>query len=161
MELKSHKILLGYCTWSANKDRNDGTFPILVNGVVHTASFELKCYASNVHATEVSKTIKNNEKNNHLITIMVVTKAGKIKNSNKSFNEAAQNCNVIKIVGNASAELPVATTLNWVTVRPIPEVAVHPNPEGSAGADRTVVMIVLESIFAGRYAEMQGVYRST
>jgi hypothetical protein len=140
MELQDGTLVVGNLNWSANKETNDGSFPVLAHGQVHCASVELKSSQDNVPTSEVAKTFTNDL----TLTLLVVTKAESIKPNNTAFNEAVRGCNFVRIVGNASNELSVATELKWETVH--------------SGGDRTVVMIVLESIFHGRYAAMKNVY---
>jgi hypothetical protein len=143
MELQDGTLVLGTLNWSANKEKNDGSF--LSWAMVRYTARRLNHY--NVKTSEVTKTVRNNETNDHVLTLLVVTNAGSIKPDNEAFNEAVLNCNFVRIVGNASNEQLVATELKWETVH--------------SGGDRTVVMIVLESIYHGRNAAMKFVYHYT
>jgi len=73
---------------------------------------EAKYHQGKVPTTELSKTITQNVSSvDNLITIMVVTNFGAISSKSQSFNEAKQGCNDVRITGNASQALPVATEL--------------------------------------------------
>ena len=69
----------------------------------------------------------------------------------KATQEGKEGDNVIRITGNASGTLPVATELNWECLQ-----------EGNAESSErnTVVMIALESIYHGRRDKMKDVYQS-
>ena len=84
---------------------------------------------------------------------MVVTNAAKPREGgNAQFEEAKKGMNIVRITGNAMENHgEVATKLTWEGLH-------TDNPQSP---DRTVVQIVLESIYPGRYKQMQSIYTST
>ena len=143
-------------TWGANKNRNDGAFPVIYEAETPCAkilSLEAKCYADTTPTEQFTKTINNCRTNNHLITIMVVTNAAKPREGgNAQFEEAKKGMNIVRITGNAMENHgEVATKLTWEGLH-------TDNPQSP---DRTVVQIVLESIYPGRYKQMKRIYTST
>eukprot|EP00597_Dinobryon_sp_UTEXLB2267_P008933 CAMPEP_0170093994 /NCGR_PEP_ID=MMETSP0019_2-20121128/26891_1 /TAXON_ID=98059 /ORGANISM="Dinobryon sp., Strain UTEXLB2267" /LENGTH=859 /DNA_ID=CAMNT_0010315039 /DNA_START=129 /DNA_END=2708 /DNA_ORIENTATION=- len=149
-EVQPNGIMLCDFTWSANIEQNDGFFPAAYGSRKVSVSMEAKCYQDKVPTKELSKTIENNkQQEDNKITIMVVTNFSKIKKDNKNFNNAKEGCNVFKITGNAGEALPVATELRWEPIHEEPLIM------------KTVLVIVLESIYHGRYAHMNSIYHST
>jgi hypothetical protein len=133
-------ILLADLSWSANADESDAVFPVIMDGEVHRASLNVKCEKRTAPATQLTRTIRKNGENGHLITIMVVDKGAEIEADNKKFNAAKQGHNVIRISGNASGTEPVATQLTWTVIH-----------EHSAAEPRgTVIQVELDTIYWGR-----------
>ena len=84
-----------------------------------------------------------------MLTIMVVTDPVDISSTNQTFLDSCKDCNVVKLVGNADESRPVADHLTWT-------------PVVTAGVDsRTVIQVVLESIYYGRMFAMKDIYTST
>lgn len=148
-------IMLSNCTWSTNADQNDGAFPLERDRVTYKGSLEAKCHAKNVPTAEIKKTISNNFKNKHLLTVMVVTKLVQTDVDKIDFIDCVTegNVNVYKICGSLRPEETVSRTLNCIFLR---------GPASGANANtRTVIVIVLETIFRNRYIAMQAIYQST
>lgn len=145
--------LLDNFQWSKNGDLNDAAFSVQINGKTRQASLEAKCYQDNIPTDQLIKTMKNSVKNDHIVTIMVVTKAGTIQDANKEYKMAKEkkDCNVIRIRGNADESLKVASQLSCELIS-----------DHIINIDApTVIMIDLESIYFGRYEKMRSIYQST
>jgi hypothetical protein len=154
--MQGGSVVLGNYCWSANEDRNGGSFPVQCDGSRVSGSIEAKCHVGVVPTRELAKTIANTKANNHTITIMIVTDfAAKMKLNSKGYLAAWKGCCVARITGNANATHPVATELRWDYLRP-PQ---QPLQDGEL-PPHTVVMIVLESIYHGRHLVMKDVYEA-
>ena len=157
--LAENDLFLCNFVWSPNKDRNDGAMPVKLmsgDGVqMLKLTEEVKCYAKNVTGNIIAKTGVNHlSVNGVAVTLVVVTKLGELSLTDADFTNAYKtgdkwNCNLVKIVGNSTPDVCVATTLNWVPIIPYDE------------ALTTVIIIVLETIYHGRYEMMQSAYKST
>jgi hypothetical protein len=71
--MQGGSVVLGNYCWSANEDRNDGSFPVQCDGNRVSGCLEAKCHAGVLPTRELVRTIANTTANNHTITIMVVT----------------------------------------------------------------------------------------
>jgi hypothetical protein len=149
-QVQHESIVLSNFVWSANKDKNDGAFPMTYREKVYNGSMEAKCYKDRVPTKQLTATILNNKKNNHLVTFMVVTDISNTTTDNKKFNEAKKSSNVVKIIGNANKQNPVASVLNWTVL----------HESNSNSPNNTVIVISLETIFHERYARMSSIYKS-
>ena len=150
--LQDESIVLGPCDRSANKNRNDGTFPAFIEkNAMLMGSLEVKCYQRNVPTDQLIQTIRNTSKNDCFITVMVVTKFGFIQRTNQKFKDATVEVDVAIIKGNASENLPVATELNW-------EHLTFKGPNMATTPKHTVILIDLESIYYDRYNCMDTLY---
>jgi hypothetical protein len=143
ISVQDDTILLGDC-------ENDGAFPLVYEASICDGAMEAKCYEKGAPKTEFTRAINNHVNKMRFITIMVVTDANEMKIS-KTVNKARKGPNVVKITGNATAANPVATELTWTAIR-----TAHAESPGD-----TVVQIMLDSIYFGRYELMGDVYHST
>jgi hypothetical protein len=141
-------ILLSDLKWSKNMDRNDGSFSVVFGSKRCCATVEAKCYENKVPANQVTGTI-GRMKEDKLVTIMAVTNIGEIRQNNSAFNAAVNDgdgVDVYKITKHVEEN-----TLKCEVVR-------H-STEQSDGMRPVLFIIVLESIFPGRYDNMQEIYQ--
>jgi len=150
-------MLFDELIWSSNRDGNDGSFHSWKGVVVMgSCSLESKSRQDNVPTSQLIHTMTISVQNIHLITIMITTKFGTIREGNQAFNNATiENNDVIVLIeGNACASHVVATELRWNNL----------NVEESLQGDvpgRTIIIIDLESIYFERYKRIEKVYHSS
>ena len=151
--LQNSSIVLGACNWSCNADKNDGTISLFTDLTASLiGAIETQCYRDNVPSDELTKTMRNLLCNDNLITIMIVTKFGKIRSWYENFHEVTKDVVVAMVEGNANKGRPVANELAWkrLDIR---------NVERNVTPKRTVIIVVLESIYYNRYASMAFAYQ--
>ena len=151
--LQNASIVLGACDRSSNHLRSDITFPafVEVNSTL-MASVEVNCYEGHIPNVKNLNTFENIVRNDHLVTIMVVTKFGSIRETNQKLKDASDKVNVAVIRGNALENQPVATELTWKYL------AVNENNMTVNARIQTVILIDLESIYKNRHECLNACY---
>jgi ribosomal protein L23 len=152
--VQDSSIFLGNYEWSQTSNLNNGHFPICV--LFSTEHIEM-CAASTEAKGHQGKgkkvgalkqTVEYTVNTQHCITFMVNTDARK-----PEFEASVKNCHVVQVTGEQ--------VVNGVAQRLVCHV-LHEHPSMAEGnlPPHTVVVIVLESIYPGRYKMMQRFYQS-
>lgn len=156
--LQNGSILLTDVDWRANRKESDSIISAMMTDNVYCTPLEINCVAGTTGTCTGSCSgfssgsgVVEKERNDHLITIIVVVNKGaEITSDNKTFNATKQNHHVVRIRGNASPTQTVGNVLAWESVH-------EHNVSAPCG---TVVQVRLDTIYWGRCDLMKNIYRS-